>query len=115
MCYKTKDSLIKALKEQLSEYLDDDENMEEKENEDILYNKVSFEFFIRLLEHIGFDLNTGNKKRAGELWHIVTGKSANDLRKFCSNRKEYTNNHTIKDIERLNTLLERMKISSIRL
>ena len=100
------------LKERLSVYLDDDDS--EEENEDILRNKVSFEFFIRLLEHAGLDLNnTGNKKRAGELWHIVTGKSADDLRKFGSNRNEYDNNHTRKDIERLNVLLDRMGISKI--
>lgn len=100
------------LKERLSVYLDDDDSGEE--NEDILRNKVSFEFFLRLLEQAGLDLdNTGNKKRAGELWHIVTGKSADDLRKFCSNRNEYNNNHTRKDIERLNDLLDRMGISKI--
>ena len=91
------------------------DELEEKEQEDVLYNKVSFECFLRLLEKAGFDINnTGNKTRAGELWHLLTGKSADDLRKFCSGRN-YCNNHTKEDIKRLNDKLEEMGISEVKL
>lgn len=87
-----------------------------KENEKLLYNKVSFEFFLRLLESAGFDINnTGNKTRVGQLWHMITGKSADDLRKFCSDRYQYDNNHTKEDIKRLNKHLGDMGISTIEL
>lgn len=91
------------------------DELEEKEQEDVLYNKVSFECFLRLLEKAGFDINnTGNKTRAGGLWHMLTGKSADDLRKFCSGRN-YCNNHTKEDITRLNAKLEEMGIEEIKL
>ena len=86
---------------------------EEKQDEKVLYNKVSFEFFLRLLEHAGLDINnTGNKTRAGDLWHMMTGKSADEIRRFCSSRAYY-NNHTKGDIKRLNELLSDMGITSI--
>lgn len=89
----------------------DEEGIEEKLDEKVLYNKVSFEFFLRLLEQAGFDINnTGNKSRAGDLWHMMTGKSADDLRRFCSSRA-YKNNHTREDIKRLNEHLSYMDIS----
>jgi hypothetical protein len=95
--------------------LEETDELEEKEQEDVLYNKVSFECFLRLLEKSGFDMNnTGNKSRAGELWHMLTGKSEADLRKFCSSRA-YINNHTKEDIKRLNDKLKEMGILEIEL
>lgn len=86
-----------------------------KEGDDVLYNKVSFEMFLKLLEKADFDINnTGNKTRAGGLWHMMTAKSADDLRRYSSTRN-YDNNHTKKDIERLNNLLSEMGVTNIRL
>lgn len=80
-----------------------------RDHEEAFYNKVCFEFFIRLMERAGLDLNnTGNKSRIGALWHKVTGKSADDLRRYCSKRN-YQNNHTREDIKALNELLSDMK------
>lgn len=88
----------------------------EKENEELLYNKVSYEFFLQLLESVGLNLDkTGNKTRAGQLWYMITGKSADCLRKFCSDREQYNNNHTQADIKRLNKHLNDMGISKIKL
>ena len=101
------------MKEQKDEQAENDVPEEEKQDEKVLYNKVSFEFFLRLLEKAGVDLNdTGNKTSAGVLWHMMTGKSADELRRFCSTR-EYRNNHTKGDIKRLNELLSDMGITSI--
>jgi hypothetical protein len=106
-------SKIEELSHSINEQLD---VKLEKENDDILYNKVSFEFFLRLLEYAGFDIdNTGNKTRVGKLWHMITGKSADDLRKFCSDRRQYDNNHTKEDIKLLNKHLSDMGISEIEL
>lgn len=92
--------------------IDDEEDIVE---EGVLHNKVSFELFLRLLEKAGFDINnTGNKTRAGNMWHMMTGKSADDLRKFCSTRK-YSNNHTKEDIKQVNSQLTNMGISDIQL
>lgn len=92
-----------------------DESEEDKQDEKVLYNKVSFEFFLRLLEQAGFDINnTGNKTRAGDLWHMMTGKSADEIRRFSSKRAYY-NNHTKEDVKRLNNLLSQMGITSITL
>ncbi len=110
---KTNKSLERQLKVLQRERL---EVKLEKEDENSLYNKVSFEFFLRLLESAGFDINNpGNKTRAGQLWHMMTGKSADDLRKFCSDRVQYNNNHTKDDIKRLNKHLGDMGISTIEL
>ena len=80
-----------------------------RDHEDAYYNKVCFEFFIRLMERSGLDLNnTGNKSRIGTLWHKITGKSAEELRRYCSMRN-YQNNHTQVDIKALNELLSEMK------
>lgn len=80
-----------------------------RDHEDAYYNKVCFEFFIRLMERSGLDLNnTGNKSRIGTLWHKITGKSAEELRRYCSKRN-YQNNHTQVDIKALNELLSEMK------
>ena len=106
-----RDAEIKRLSHCLNEQFDVEL---EKENEKCLYNKVSFEFFLRLLEHVGLDINnTGNKTRAGHLWNMITGKSADDLRKYCSHRNQYNNNHTKEDIKRLNKHLSDMGISEI--
>ncbi len=76
----------------------------------VLHNKVCFELFVRLLQKAGFDENnTGNKSRAGELWHMVTGKSGEEFRRFCSLRN-YANSHTKADIELLNEKLKGMGI-----
>lgn len=92
-----------------------DESEEDKQDEKVLYNKVSFEFFLRLLEQAGFDINnTGNKTRADDLWHMMTGKSADEIRRFSSKRAYY-NNHTKEDVKRLNNLLSQMGITSITL
>lgn len=107
-----------ALKKQLAECSStacDIEEDEQKTDEEILYNKVSFECFLRLLEQANCDLdNTGNKSRAGILWHMMTGKSSDELRRFCSSRA-YKNNHTKADIKRLNEHLSDMDITCIRL
>lgn len=103
-----------ALKQQLAP----EEHCEEEEQcpeEGVLRNKVSFECFLQLLEQAGCDLNnTGNKTRAGALWHMMTGKSAQDLRRYCSGR-DYNNNHTKTDIARLDTLLSDLGITSFKL
>lgn len=84
---------------------------DEKEQEDMLYNKVCFEFFLLLLENVGLDINnTGNKSRVGELWRMFTGKSGDAIRRFCSQRNPI-NNHTRADIERLNNKLKEMGIN----
>jgi len=75
-----------------------------------MHDKVRCELFIRLLELAGLDLaNTGNKKRLAHLWHELTGKSSEVMRRFCTYRK-YVNNHTRDDLERLNKLLGELGI-----
>lgn len=118
--HETLKAKYEALEEQQSQpkassmqAAESDESEEEKLDEKVLYNKVSFEFFLRLLEQAGFDINnTGNKTRVGELWHMMTGKSADEIRRFCSSRA-YCNNHTREDVKRLNELLSIMGITSI--
>lgn len=84
---------------------------EEKEQEDALYNKVRFEFFLRLLEKADFDINnTGNKTHVGELWHMFTDKSADEFRRYCSKRQPI-NHHTRPDVDRLNKKLKELGIS----
>lgn len=104
--------------EALRQQLAPEEHCEEEEHcpeEGVLRNKVSFECFLQLLEQAGCDLNnTGNKTRAGALWHMMTGKSAQDLRRYCS-RRDYNNNHTKTDIARLDTLLSDLGITSLKL
>ena len=106
--------------EALRQQLAPEEHCEEEEEdhfpeEGVLRNKVSFECFLQLLEQAGCDLNnTGNKTRAGALWHMMTGKSAHDLRRYCSGR-DYNNNHTKTDIARLDTLLSDLGITSLKL
>ena len=109
-------ALIKELQEKQKKTDDSKEEQEEvKEDEEVLYNKVSFEFFLQLLENGGVDLNnTGNKTKAGVLWHMVTGKSANEFRRYCSSRC-YNNNHTKKDIKRLNEFMEELGVKNISL
>ncbi len=93
----------------------DFEEDNQKQDEKVLYNKVSYEFFLRLLENAGLDLdNTGNKTRVGDLWHMVTGKAGDEIRRYCSTRK-YINPHTIVDIKRLNELLQDMMIGDFQL
>jgi len=92
-----------------------DEIPDIKEGEDVLYNKVAYEFFIRLMENAGFDINnTGNKTNLGILWHMLTGKSADDLRGYCSKR-DYVNVKTRRDIELLNKHLSSLGVNSIKL
>ena len=104
--------------EALRQQLAPEEHCEEEEHcpeEGVLRNKVSFECFLQLLEQAGCDLNnTGNKTRAGALWRMMTGKSAQDLRRYCSGR-DYNNNHTKTDIARLDTLLSDLGITSLKL
>lgn len=104
--------------EALRQQLAPEEHCEEEEHcpeEGVLRNKVSFECFLQLLEQAGCDLNdTGNKTRAGALWCMMTGKSAHDLRRYCSGR-DYNNNHTKTDIARLDTLLSDLGITSFKL
>ena len=103
--------------EALRQQLVPEEHCEEEEHcpeEGVLRNKVSFECFLQLLEQAGCDLNdTGNKTRAGALWHMMTGKSAHELRRYCSGR-DYNNNHTKTDIARLDTLLSDLGITSLK-
>ena len=104
--------------ETLRQQLAPEEHCEEEEHcpeEGVLRNKVSFECFLQLLEQAGCDLNnTGNKTRAGALWRMMTGKSAHELRRYCSGR-DYNNNHTKTDIARLDTLLSDLGITSLKL
>lgn len=104
--------------EALRQQLAPEEHCEEEEHcpeEGVLRNKVSFECFLQLLEQAGCDLNnTGNKNRAGALWRMMTGKSAHELRRYCSGR-DYNNNHTKTDIARLDTLLSDLGITSLKL
>lgn len=104
--------------EALRQQLAPEEHCEEEEHcpeEGVLRNKVSFECFLQLLEQAGCDLNnTGNKTRAGALWRMMTGKSAHELRRYCSGR-DYNNNHTKTDIARLDTLLSDLGITSLKL
>ncbi len=75
-----------------------------------MHDKVRYELFLRLMELAGLDLNdTGNKSGVGRLWHALTGKSAELMRRFCSYRK-YQTSHTSKDIDRLNELLAKLGI-----
>lgn len=105
-----KDALLQAAAKK-----DETELPDVQELPDVLYNKVAYEFFIRLLENAGFDLNdTGNKTEAGNLWHMVTGKSADDLRRYCSTRK-YKNVKTTSDIKRLNDKLSNLGMTTILL
>lgn len=112
------DAEIASLKQQLEECQNNDsynDEQEAKQDEKVLYNKVSHEFFLRLLEKAGLDLNnTGNKTRVGDLWHMVTGKAGDEIRRYCSTRN-YINPHTIVDIKRLNELLQDMKIGDFQL
>lgn len=92
-----------------------DEIPDIKEGEDVLYNKVAYEFFIRLMENAGFDINnTGNKTNLGILWHMLTGQSANYLRSYCSLRN-YKNKNTKEDIELLDKHLSDLGVTYIRL
>jgi len=113
-----KDAEIAYLKQQLEECQNNDsynDEQEAKQDEKVLYNKVSYEFFLRLLEKAGLDLNnTGNKTRVGDLWHMVTGKSGDEIRRYCSTRN-YINSHTRVDIKRLNEFLQDMKIGDFQL
>lgn len=107
---KKKDNTIAEYQEKIRTIDPEEEGEEEKEQEDVLYNKVCFEFFLLLLEYSGFDINNiGNKTRAGELWHMLTGKSSDDFRRYCSTRN-YNNNHTKVDIKRLNEKLADMGV-----
>lgn len=93
----------------------DFEEDNQKQDEKVLYNKVSHEFFLRLLENAGLDLNnTGNKTRVGDLWHMVTGKSGDEIRRYCSTRN-YINPHTRVDVKRLNEFLQDMMIGDFQL
>lgn len=94
---------------------DDDEDIEFDEGESLpLHKKVSFEFFIKLLEKVEFDINnTGNKTNIGTLWYLVTGNSAEYMRRYTSDR-DYDNKNTKADIKRLNMLLKDMKIPDFR-
>lgn len=105
-----KDKTIAEYQEKKRTIDPEEDGEEEKEQEDVLYNKVCFEFFLLLLEYSGFDINNiGNKTRAGELWHMLTGKSSDDFRRYCSTRN-YNNNHTKVDIKRLNEKLADMGV-----
>ena len=105
----------RQLRQQLQKADDEAVVPDVKDREDVLYNKVAFEFFLRLLEHAGLDLDdTGNKTEAGKLWHMVTGKSADDLRRYCSLRK-YKNYKTKPEINVLDEQLSTMNINTIRL
>lgn len=90
-----------------------EEEEEDTEPCDVLRNKVCFELFLRLLESAGFDINnTGNKTRAGQLWHMLTGKSSEELRQFCGER-DYDNKNTRADVRRLNSKLAEMGIDIV--
>jgi hypothetical protein len=88
----------------------DGDDGEEKEPEDVLLHKVSFEFFLRLLEGRGLDFWKVNNKDIAGLWHMVTGLSSEEFRRFCSNRNQYSNRATRKDIVRLNKKLAQLHI-----
>lgn len=119
---KTKDDEIDSLKASLEQMkqqnmdsvlTDENEIEDTEETEGKLYNKVAFELFIRLLEKAGFDINnTGNKTRVGELWHMVTGKSGDEIRRYCSTR-EYQNTHTKADVKRLKDKLDEMDLGDL--
>lgn len=105
-----KDHIIAEYQEKIRTIDHEEDAEEEKEQEDVLYNKVCYEFFLLLLEKSGFDIyNTGNKTRVGELWHMFTGKSGEEMRRFCSDRNPI-NNHTKSDVDRLNKKLQDMGI-----
>ncbi|MBP3248569.1 MAG: hypothetical protein J6M36_11915 [Prevotella sp.] len=107
---KEKECEIANYKSQSTTISQEDDIVDQKEQENMLYNKVSYEFILRLLEKSGFDINnTGNKTRAGELWHMLTGRSGDEFRRFCSQRNPI-NNYTKADVERLNNKLKEMGI-----
>ena len=118
--YKTKIEALEnelAQKNNLMEQLTESsvgEIEDRKENEKVLYNKVRYEFFLKLLEKSGFDVKKANKTQIGELWKMFTGKEGGEIRKFSSNRR-YNNNHTKKDIMKLNEQLSSMGITEIKL
>ena len=108
---KQKDVIIADYQQQLNTKTHEEDAEEEKEQEDVLYNKVCFEFFLLLLEASGLDIdNTGNKTRVGELWHMFTGKSADEIRRYCSTRKP-VNSHTKEDAKKLNEKLKEMGVN----
>lgn len=88
----------------------DTDDGEEKEPEDVLLHKVSFEFFLRLLEGRGMNFYDVSNKDIAGLWHMVTGLSSEEFRRFCSNRNQYSNRATRKDIVRLNKKLAQLHI-----
>lgn len=109
---------IETLKSQLLEMRETQQEQDEEESSELplvfLHNKVKFEFFIRLLEESGLDFHNANKTEIGNLWHVLTEKSADDCRKYCSKRK-YQNSHTKQDVENLNKQLAQLGITTFQL
>lgn len=91
-----------------------EETEDQKENDEVLYNKVCYEFFLKLLEAAGLNISQANKTDIGRLWKMFTGKEGNEIRKFSSGRK-YRNNHTVSDIKTLNDHLMKMGITGMKL
>ena len=118
---KEKDDAIEEMRKKIEEKDEKGGQSIKEESEEsselplgILRNKVKFEFFIRLLEESGLDFHNANKTEIGNLWHALTEKSADDCRKYCSERK-YLNSHTKQDVENLNKQLVQLGITVFQL
>lgn len=109
-----KEKMIADLQMKVQIEDEDGEVENRKDNDKVLYNKVCYEFFLQLLEIAGLNINNTNKTDIGKLWEFFTGKAGNEIRKFSSKRN-YKNNHTIKDIKTLNELLDVLKITNVKL
>ena len=105
---------VQELEKQATNNQSDDDEEQAEPPLGVLHNKVKFELFLRFLEQCGVNINRTNKTDIGDLWHAFTEKSADDCRKYCSNRN-YINNHTKKEIEELNKRLSYLGITAIEL
>ena len=111
-----KDKEIVELKRKVAFYEVEDEQEigEKKLGKDSLYNKVSYEFFLQLLQYSGLIINFSNKSDIARLWKMLTGHPSNGLRQYSSSRS-YLNKNTEDDVRRLNNHLKKLGITKIQL
>lgn len=110
-----KDKEIAELKEKIACYeAKEEQEIEDEKLENALYNKVCYEFFLLLLNHVGLNINASNKTDVGRLWRMITGQSVEGIRQYCSTRN-YVNKNTGNDIKTLNCHLKKLGITTIQL
>lgn len=111
-----KDKKIAELKEKIVCYeaADEKEIGDEKLGGESLYNKVSYEFFLQLLQYSGLIINFSNKSDIARLWKMLTGHPSNGIRQYSSSRN-YLNKNTEDDVRRLNNHLKKLGITCIQL